>query len=160
MKKIVMLAAASFLAFAPVAATVGHTQTLNLDTNPNDPVTGLPPAKWLQLALKMIAPEALIDKPIVLMLNATSEPLTVKCGDYTIVGNQVYKAVVGNPVVLAPFHITPVRTDTFDGWCKDKGSLVGSSMTTNINGWMNDGKGNFSKATIVVFIARTKDISQ
>ena len=147
--KRIFASAAILLALAGSAPA----QEMNLDANPNDPVTGFAPAKWLKLAYKIIKPGALVGLPVVLFINDTPEPLTVKCGKWSLVGTQPYKSVIGNPAELAPFSITPVRTNEFDGYCGEKGALVGSSMTNQYAGAMNDADGNFSNATIVVFAA-------
>jgi len=154
MNKVFTLALAAALAFGPVAGVAGMSasaQEMNLETNPNDPVTGFAPAKWLKLALKMIEPSSLVGKPMVLAINATPEPLTVKCGGYVIVGAQPYKSVVGNPTQLMPFKVTPIRTEEFNTYCSKKGSLIGTSMNGTVLGWMN--AESFNDSTIVVFSA-------
>jgi hypothetical protein len=146
------------LALATVITTLAicnpaPAQTLNLDISPNDPVTGLPPAKWLLLVGKMIHAEALVGLPQVLFINATPEAMTVTCSKWQIVGTQPYKSVAGNPAELKPFSITPVRTNEFDGYCKE--GVVGHTQSGDtIRGRLNDADGSFSNATVVVFAAK------
>jgi hypothetical protein len=138
-------------AFNPIRASA---QDFNVDVNQNDPITGLSPPKWLKFALRIVHPEALVGLPVVLMINDTPEAITVNCGRWEIVGTQPYKSVHGNPSELKPFSITPIRTNEFDGYCTQKGSLVGSSLTNQYIGRMNDSEGNFSNATVVIFSAQ------
>jgi len=133
------------------SAEVATAQQLNLTTNPNDPVTGLPPAQWAAMEARYLQLGTLVGTPYVAVMNATSEELTLTCDKWTIVGANVYKSVVGNPAALKPFSITIIKTNEFDGYCKD--GVVGHPQFGNvIRGQLNDTNGSFTDATLVTFL--------
>jgi hypothetical protein len=152
MKNIVKTTAVLFgITFAVACMQPVSAEGITLTKHTNDPVTNLPPDQWLAMISQYLQPEAIVGKPEVVAINATSEFLTVTCDKWTIVGPKVEKHVTGNPRELKPFSITLINTESFDGYCT-MGVIGHPTIGASITGELNDSAGNFTNATVVTFI--------
>ncbi len=133
-----------------LAAAPGAHAQLKLNMSANDPVTGLAPAEWEQLVSHMVNADALVGDPGVLVISSVPTPLTVTCDKWEIVGHNVYKSVKGNPEEIKPFSITFIKTNDFDGYCK-QGVVGHTPLGKTIIGKLNNGNGSFTDATVILF---------
>lgn len=128
---------------------------LHVNTNTNDPITGLDAPAWEVMIQNIIDGGGLIGEPGVLAVNSTPNDLTVTCDTWELVGDNVYKSVRGNPARLRPFSVTYIRTEGFDGYCKD--GLVGHTrMNRTYTATLNSSDHTFKNATIITFSGSDK----
>jgi hypothetical protein len=130
-----------------------QAQQVQMKTNLNDPVTGLEAETWATMARKIIDAKSIVGKPLVYMVNATSDELTVNCDRWELVGSKPY--IKGNPNLLRPFSVTLVAVDGFDGYCKN--GVVAQTVTGELyQGSLNAPDQSFSNSTFITFSSRTK----
>ena len=139
--------------FCVLGATLPTQAQLKLSTpSINDPITGLPPDQWEQMISHILDSGAIVGEPGVLMISSISEPLTVSCGKWNLVGQNLYKSIVGNPPMLRPFSVTYVKTQEFDGYCKE-GVIGHTPMGRTVIGKLTSSDGSFTNASIILFSA-------
>lgn len=149
----ILLASAAIATMAIGTMPAAHAQGLDLSTVQSavDPITKLPPDKWVTLAINLINGKAVVGKPQVFMINATGQELnSVICdGRWQLVGPKPYiKDAPGN---LPAWKVTVVPTEGFDGYCKkdiigqsDSGVLYPARLVSV--------DGTFSNATFITFL--------
>lgn len=150
-------ARALLLAACAAAALLGpaspaRAQQIQLEADDFDPVTKLKAEQWIRVMTRTINGPSVTGRPEVFMLNATGEPLTVKCDRWVLVGppNAVASDVKGNPSALPPWKITIVHTEKFDGYCKD--GLTGLSESGRVyKAAVVSPDNTFTNATVVTF---------
>jgi hypothetical protein len=91
----------------------------------------------------------------VLIVSSFPVPLTVTCSKWTIVGPDVYKSVKGNPAELKPFSVTYIKTNEFDGYCKD-GVIGHYGIGKQVIGRLSSSDGSFTHATTILFSGEGK----
>lgn len=143
----------SAVALAALAmASVPAAAQLQLHTQTNDPVTGLSPSEWEQMVSHMLNVQGLVGDPGVIVVSSLSEPITVTCDRWQLVGTNPYSSVRGNPAQIQPFSITYIKTKEFDGYCK--GGVIGhGTMGKTITGHLDSTDGSFSNSTVILFSA-------
>jgi hypothetical protein len=142
----IVMFAAGFLAMPSPAQA-----QLDISVSANDPLTKLPPDKWVYVMTHEINGSVLIGKPLVYVLNPNPESLTVMCGKWQLVGPMPDKAVKGNPHELPAWKMTMISTDQFDGYCKD--GVVGmSSSGERFVGKLTSMDETFSNATFITML--------
>ena len=129
-----------------------HAQ-LNIDTSVLEPMTKLPPEKWVFMMTKFVNATNVIGKDAVYMVNATGEDIaTVTCGDYQLVGPKPYITNNKNlsaPVSLPKWTVTVVPSETFNTYCKN--GVDGTSNAGRYHGTLNAADHTFVNSTFVVF---------
>ena len=144
MKKLLMASV-----FAMLVTGAAQAQ-LALHTSTNDPLTGLPPAEWEQMVSHILDASGVRHEPGVIVVSSLSEPITVTCDKWQLVGPDVYKSVRGNPTEIKPFSITYMKTQEFDGYCK-AGVVAHGTMGKTMTGHLDAANGSFSDSTVVLF---------
>lgn len=136
---------------ALLLSTATASAQLHINTNENDTITGLAPPAWLDMVTSILDCSALDGVDEVCVVNDTNRELTVTCDKWTLVGNDPYKSVRGNPPSLKPFSATVIRTNEFDGYC-ESGVIghpkAGHTYTAKLNG------GSFTHSTVITFSAQ------
>jgi hypothetical protein len=134
-------------------ATSAHAQKIQMNVNPNDPLTSLDPDTWATVVKKIIDAKSIIGRSAVYMVNATHEDLTVSCDKWQLVGDKPY--IKGNPNILHSFTVALVFADGFDGYCKN--GVVGQTTNGELySGVMNSPDRTFSGSTFVTFNHKDK----
>lgn len=142
----------AFSAMVFPGVTPAPAQGLDLSTVAStvDPLTKLPPDKWVTLATNLINGKAVVGRPEVFMINATGQELnSVICdGRWQLVGPKPY--IEGAPGNLPAWRVTLVPTKGFDGYCKkdiigqsDNGVLYKATLVSV--------DGTFTNATFITF---------
>lgn len=160
-----LLASTAILALLATPAVSGNwspdeaqAQTIKITTNDVDPVTGLHADDWLTMMKREINGAPIIGQPYVYMLNATSEPLTVMCQTWQLVGPKPY--IEGAPRSLPPFTATIVPTQGFDGYCKDNAGnalvTAESSIGDTYRGTVVSSDNTFTNAIFISFSSRNR----
>ncbi len=110
------------------------------------------PEEWQKMLRQSLRLNTFVGEPWIMAVNATPDELTVSCdGKWTLVGPNPYKSVRKNPTGLAPYSITPIHIDEFDGYCTH--GLTGQGGFNSYEGRLNGGAGNFAGSTLVIFSA-------
>lgn len=124
---------------------------VKVNTNINDPVTGLGSAEWEQMVGSMLNAQALSGDAGIIIVSSLPVPITVTCDRWELVGRDVYKSVRGNPDEIKPFSITYIKTKGFDGYCTQgvTGHYgIGKTVTGKLTGGSD---GSFTSATTILF---------
>jgi hypothetical protein len=133
--------------------TNANAQKIQMNIDTNDRVTGLDPDSWATVAKKIIDAKSIVGTPMVYMVNASHEDLTVSCDKWQLVGDKPY--IKGNPNVLRAFTVSLIFAEGFDGYCKS--GVVGQTANGELyNGVMNAPDRSFSASTFITFIHQTK----
>jgi hypothetical protein len=123
---------------------------LNAVQSAKDPLTGLGPEQWVQMATEVVNGLSVVGKPEVFMLNATGRAISnVVCdGKWQLVGTKPY--IGGAPASLPAWKVTLVPTKGFDGHCKQ--SIVGQSDNGTVyKASLVSSDGTFMNATFITF---------
>ena len=125
---------------------------LDIQVSNVDPLTKLPPDKWIYLSTHMVNGASVIGRPEVFLVNATGQSLiSISCdGKWQLVGNNVDSHVRGNVAQVPAWSVTLVHTESFDGYCK-VGLDAQSADGQIYHGALISPDKTFSNATFITF---------
>jgi hypothetical protein len=126
---------------------------LNIEISTVDPLTKLPPDKWVYLMTHAINAAPLIGKEAVYAVNATGETLqAVTCRGYYLVGPKPYitnNKTTAAPPSLPPWTVTLVPADGFNSYCT--AGVEAQGAASSYHGTLNSADRTFDSSTFVIF---------
>jgi len=152
MRKI-LLAAAALIGMAELTIPSPAHAQLNIEVNTVDPLTKLPPDKWIYLMTHAVNAANLIGENSVYVVNATGETIqAVTCRGYYLVGPKPYitnNKTVAAPSNLPPWTVTIIPSEGFDTYCT--AGVDGHGTSNSYHGTLNAADHSFGLSTFVVF---------
>jgi hypothetical protein len=139
--------ATAVIGFGPILPAVPAHAQVKPNVSKNDPNTGLNSQDWLNMVGNIVNGTALVGIDGVLFVNALPVPVTVTCDKWTLVGPNPYNKK--NPSALAPFSVTFVQTQGFNGYCK--AGVVGHAGVRTLTAKLDAADGSFTDSTIITF---------
>lgn len=140
--------AASLLLGSPPARA-----QLDIAVSTVDPLTKLPPEKWIYLATHIVNASPIVGKDSVYAVNATGETLAaVTCRGYFLAGPSPYitnNKTTAAPASLPAWSVTLIPSESFDAYCKAGVDAQGTGAV--YHGVLNSADHTFGAATFVVF---------
>jgi len=148
-----VMVSVTLLSITMIPISSARTQGLNIEISDVEPITKLPPEKWIYLITHMINADPIIGKSSVYAINATGEDLSsVVCRGYFLVGTKPYitnNATTNAPASLPKWKATLIPTEGFNTYCKNGVDATGA--TSSYHGRLTAADQSFSESSFVIF---------